>query len=180
MAQKYSMPVLLPYDGSGAARAALRHLADRARGGWARGCLILILPLGSRCTALRRRGEVRGVAGSAVALTFAPLTADDVSAALAGLARRWPGATFAAPLDLRGVSSWFYAIACAALTGGHGRCVALALGDGPARGQPPAPFWCTTRLAAPQLPGHTVRTQRRRCGQGALPCPSSCRRSRTP
>ncbi|HZQ34897.1 MAG TPA: hypothetical protein VFD32_03115 [Dehalococcoidia bacterium] len=119
------MTAVLPYDGSAVARAALRRLAEPAYRRWLHGRLLLVLPAGPRCAALRRRSEARRIAGPALELRFRLATGDP--ATLAQRIAQSATATFVAPVPAHGASRWYRAVAGVFLTGTAGRSVALHL-----------------------------------------------------
>ncbi len=118
------MPVLLPYDGSAVARAALCHLSDARHRRWMDGRLILMLAAGQRCRATRQLAEARDLAGREIAVSYR-LIAGNIPGALVRLAQSIPGPVFVSPLDLSGTTLWFQEIAHALLTGRYGQCVAI-------------------------------------------------------
>jgi hypothetical protein len=118
------MPVLLPYDGSAVARAALCHLTDARHRRWMDGRLILMLPAGQRCAVSQRLAEGRSLAGRDIAVSYR-LIANDIPGALLRLSQSVAGAMFVSPLDLSGTTAWFQEIAHALLTGKYGPCMAV-------------------------------------------------------
>lgn len=120
------MTVVLPYDGSAVARAALRRLAEPAYRRWVDGRLLLVLPPAPRCIVQRRRSEARRIAGPALALRFQVTSGEP--AILARRLEQSSPATFVAPVPAHGASRWYRAMAGAFLTGAVGRGVALHLG----------------------------------------------------
>jgi len=119
------MTVVLPYDGSAVARAALRRLAQPAYRRWVRGRVLLLLPPGPRCSVPRRRSEARRVAGAALVLRFG--IAPDDPATLAEEMHGESSRTFVAPVPAHGATRWYRAVTAALLTGRQGRRVALYL-----------------------------------------------------
>lgn len=117
--------LILPYDGSAAARAALRHARERLRflhGGR----LVLLLPRRPRCALLRRRGRLQRQA-VLDAESGVRVLGDDLPAALERLAQCQPAPTFVVTLEQRGTSRWYRDVAGDLLSGRYGRCLALHL-----------------------------------------------------
>lgn len=119
------MRFLLPYDGSAVARAALCHFTDTAHRRWSMGSLTLVLAAGQRCAIHRQLTEARRLVGDDVVLSFRLLGGDDLHRGLERLAGTVPRPMFVAPLNLRGTTPWYQAIAGSLLTGKYGICVAI-------------------------------------------------------
>jgi hypothetical protein len=155
--------VLLPYDGSAAARAALRRLAEPDHRRWAHGRLVLLLPpgrlSGGRCTVQRLRSEARRIAGDALTLSFWAPADDSVAALLERIAAR-PALTVVAPLGLQGGGPWYSRVTAELLSGAASCCVALHLES---TGGPPlrASTFITHRPIPAGVPGRRARRRPR-------------------
>jgi hypothetical protein len=130
--------VVLPYDGSGVARAALARLLARSDDLRSTREIVLLLPWRSACGVRRQRHEARRIAGPGVRLSVRLLTKPSLAGALHALVCCHPGALFVAPVDSHGATAWYRHIAGELIAGGHLRCLALFLGPIDRRRSPPA------------------------------------------
>jgi len=130
--------VVLPYDGSGVARAALARLLARSGDQRTTREIVLLLPGRTTCGVRRQRREARRIAGPDVRLTVRLLAKPSLAGALHALVGCHPGALFVAPVDAQGATAWYRRIAGELITGGHPRCLALFLGPIDRRRSPTA------------------------------------------
>jgi hypothetical protein len=100
--------VILPYDGSPVARAALRRAAQLVSTGGGKHAGVIVATAGVDPAALdRMAAETRVVAGPDVPLTVFLLHPGDPIGALQELTDSLPDATFAAPLGGNGQAPWY-------------------------------------------------------------------------
>lgn len=106
--------VILPYDGSPVARAALRQAARLVGSGERQHAGLIVATAGVDPTALdSMAAQARAVAGPDVPLVVYLLSPGDPIGALQELADSLPAATLAAPIGAQGYAPWYEA-ACRA------------------------------------------------------------------
>ena len=101
--------LILPYDDSPLARATLAHAARalrEERNGRAE--IVLAVAGVDRDAAGRLAGRTRALAGPAVGLALHMLPPGDPIAGFKGLARAFPNAVLAAPVEGAGGAPWFH------------------------------------------------------------------------
>ena len=115
--------VILPYDGSPVARAALRRAAQLVGNGEGQHAGVLVATAGVDPAALdSMAAEAQAIAGPDVPLAVYLLSPGDPIGALQELADSLPDATLAAPFGGNGHAPW-YAAACR--HGGRGHTIVL-------------------------------------------------------
>ncbi len=110
--------IVLPYDGSPAARAALRHTAELVRVSSSQPAGVMLAVAGADPALLEPLlRSARAAVGADVVVEARLLAAGDPGGALRRLATELPGVTLAAPIGLRGEGAWYPQAVRAALRG---------------------------------------------------------------